>query len=144
MTTYTVPQDDNGTLFDGLSIDNIGYIAQGGHYVRTDTNSHKMAAGDVFPVGVVSAQVPASPTSLVSGTAATITFTNSTIHRLMLQNNATTLVYFAFDATATTSSFQLTPGTLFEFDTGSALSLYQNSGSAVNINGANGITIQAW
>lgn len=146
MTTYQLPADQNGILYDGVSVPNTGLYPQRGRVVQTDTNGQTSAVNESFPIGVTGALNSAvTPSSLLSGTAATIGFGTSLYHRVMIQNNAAVTIYFWFDGPATVGAFQLAAGSLFEFDTGSALSLYQNSGSAIPINTASsGITVLAW
>ena len=139
---YTLPNDDNGILMDGVIIPNTGITAVGGHYPTTDNNSKTTSAVDMFPVGVKSAIVPTT-TTIVTSTDTTVVFA-STYHRLMFQNNSAYILYFNFDYAATLMAFSLSPGTLFEFDTQSVLHLFQASGSSMTINGASGIMILAW
>lgn len=141
--TYTVPQDDNGVMTDGLLQSGGNLHWHRGRYPQTDSGGAISLVSETFPVGVTGAQSPTGPTTISPLTATPLTFATS-YHRLMLQNNSAVTLYFSFDAAATAGGFQLAPGSLFEFDTGSTISLYQTSGSAIPVNGINGLSVQAW
>ena len=88
----------------------------------------------VFPVGAGTATNPTT-TSVSTATDTSIVFAN-TYNRLMLQNNSSYVLYYAFDQTAGTGMFQLQPGQTLIFDTSSTLHLYQASGGTIQVDHA--------
>jgi hypothetical protein len=71
------------------------------------SNTNPLAAQDIEQAGYVSASSP--PTNTNSGTDTSYTFA-SQVSRVIMQNNTSVNVYFAFDTAASAGSLLLTPG----------------------------------
>jgi hypothetical protein len=97
----------------------------------TLSNTNPVPSQDIEQAGYVSASSPPSQTNAGSDTPYAF---SSQVSRIILMNNTSANVYFAFDSTASAGSLVLMPGSLLVYPKKCTV-LHLYTASAVNING---------
>lgn len=101
------------------------------------SNTNPVPTQDIEQSGYVSASSPPSTTNAASDTSYTF---SSQVSRIVLQNNTSSNVYFAFDTTASAGSLVLTPGSLLVYPKKCTV-LHLYTATAQNINGTSASNI---
>jgi hypothetical protein len=102
------------------------------------SNTNPIPAQDIEQSGYIALVSP--PANTNAGSDTPLTFSQQ-VSRVIFQNNYSATIYFDFDQTSSTASFQLLPGTLISYPK-KCTSPHVYTTAAVPLNAANGLIVR--
>lgn len=129
--TQAVSIEDNATPANKLKVNSDGSIGVG-LGTSSISNSNPLPTQDIEQSGYISASSPPATTNAGSDTAYTF---SAQVSRVIIQNNTSVNINYAFDATANAGSLLLVPGAMLVYPKKCTV-LHLYTASAQNINGS--------